>query len=103
LGVLTFYIHLAWFVSVPSFFVNWFFFIMLCTCFQVWGKKHGPLVFLGLFLLFFCYLKKRFIYCVHAFEFRARSMTPLFFGSFFFYLLVLFSFVFLYCIHVYQN
>ncbi len=44
-----------------------------------------------------------FIYCVHAFEFRVRSVTPLFFGSFFFYLLAIFSFILLYCVHAYQN
>jgi hypothetical protein len=57
----------------------------------------APLSFGNFFFFFF------FIYCVHAFEFRVRSVTPLFFGSFFFYLLAIFSFILLYCVHAYQN
>jgi hypothetical protein len=99
LGILTSYIHAAWFVSFPTFIYQLIcFFLILCTCFWVWGKKHGPLLFWELFLLFVGCFFFFFINCVHAFEFRARNTTPLFFGSFFFYLLVIFSFVLLYCV-----
>jgi hypothetical protein len=104
LGVLKSYIHVAWFVSFPAFISQLIcFFLILCTFFWVWGKKHGPLVFWELFLLFVGCFFFFFIYCVHAFELRARNTTPLFFGNFFFYLLVIFSFVLLYCVQAYQN
>jgi hypothetical protein len=57
----------------------------------------APMSFGKFFFFFF------FIYCVHAFEFRAKSIAPLSFGSLFFYLLIIFSFVLLYCVHAYQN
>jgi hypothetical protein len=38
---------------IPCFYLSTnLFFLILCTCFWVWSKKHGPLVFWELFLLF---------------------------------------------------
>jgi hypothetical protein len=71
-----------------------FFFLILCTCFWVLGKKHGPLVFWELFFFFFL----KILYMHLSLGQEAQS-----FQSFFFYLLAIFSFVLLYCVHAYQN
>ncbi len=67
------------------------------------GQEAWPLSFWSFSFYFLVVFFFIFIYCVHAFEFRARSIAPLSFGSSFFYLLAIFSFVLLYCVHAYQN
>jgi hypothetical protein len=66
-------------------------------------QEAWPPCLLGAFPSIFWLFFSSFIYCVHAFEFRARSMTPLSFGSFFFYLLAIFFSILLYYVRAYQN
>ncbi len=103
LGILTSYIHVAWFVSFLIYIRYFILFSYIVYMFFGLMQEASPPCLLGAFPLFLTFFFFFSIYCVHAFEFRARSTTPLSFGRFFFCLLTIFSSILLYCVHAYQN